>query len=63
MKLKIKVCNNCKNIYSGDKCPLCGETSYSESYKGEVEIFNPEKSSVAKTLEIKSSGKFAIKIS
>lgn len=62
MKNKEKVCNNCRRIYGEEKCPSCGESSHSDSFKGEVEIFNVEKSTVAKIMKIGENGRFAIKI-
>ncbi|MEM4605616.1 MAG: transcription elongation factor subunit Spt4 [Candidatus Pacearchaeota archaeon] len=60
--MKEKACLNCKRIYTEQKCPNCGETQFTNVFKGEVEIFEPEKSIVAKKLNINSKGKFAIKI-
>ncbi|MFA5484967.1 MAG: transcription elongation factor subunit Spt4 [Candidatus Pacearchaeota archaeon] len=58
---KEKACLNCKAIYQGDKCPICGETPSNESFKGRVYVFNPEKSEIANKLEIHKEGEFAIK--
>lgn len=60
--MKEKVCLNCKRIYKEEKCPSCGENRFSENFKGEIEIFNPEKSIIAKKIKINSKGRFAIKI-
>ena len=35
---KEKACLNCKAIYQGDKCPICGETPSNESFKGRVYV-------------------------
>ena len=59
---KEKACLTCKRIYEGDKCPYCGESSFSESFKGRIIIFNPEESEMAKNMKISSKGEFAIKI-
>jgi RNA polymerase subunit RPABC4/transcription elongation factor Spt4 len=60
-KSKEKACLNCKAIYFDDKCPQCGETPSSDSFKGKIYIFNPEKSELANRLEIAKKGEFAIK--
>lgn len=60
-KLKEKACLNCKAIYFGNKCPQCGKTPSSDSFKGKIYIFNPEKSELANRLEIAKKGEFAIK--
>jgi RNA polymerase subunit RPABC4/transcription elongation factor Spt4 len=58
---KEKACLNCKIIFGEDRCPICGETSFTDSYKGRVYIFNSEKSEVAKNMKINKNGLFAIK--
>ncbi|MBA7704880.1 hypothetical protein ES703_113703 [subsurface metagenome] len=61
MAKKEKSCLNCRIIFEGEKCPICGETSFSQSFKGRVYIFNPEDSEVAKNMKIPHKGEFAIK--
>jgi RNA polymerase subunit RPABC4/transcription elongation factor Spt4 len=60
-KVKEKSCLNCKAIYIGDKCPKCGETPASDSFKGRVYVFNEEKSELADKMDIHKKGEFAIK--
>ena len=43
------------------KCPNCGETPASDSFKGRIHIFNNEKSEMAYNMNINSNGEFAIK--
>jgi DNA-directed RNA polymerase subunit E" len=59
---KEKACKNCKLIYIGDKCPNCDKGDTSDTFKGKVEIVNPEKSELAKEMKIDKSGTYAIKI-
>ena len=61
MVLKEKACLNCKAIYIDGKCPKCGETPASESFKGRLHVFNSEKSEIANKLDIHKNGEFAIK--
>lgn len=61
MVSKEKACLNCKAIYEGDKCPKCGETPASDSFKGKVYVFNSEKSEIANKLDIHNEGEFAVK--
>jgi len=61
MAAKEKSCLNCKAIYVGDKCPKCGETPASETFKGRVHIFNPDESELADKMNIHKDGEFAIK--
>jgi DNA-directed RNA polymerase subunit E" len=61
-KAKDKACKICKIIYeTGEKCPSCGSKEYTDSYKGRTFILDPEKSDIAKNLNIKEKGNFAIK--
>ncbi len=61
MAKKEKACLSCKKIHEGDKCPNCGESTSSETFKGRVYIFNTEDSQVAKNMKINKKGEFAIK--
>lgn len=58
---KEKSCLNCKAIYMGDKCPQCGETPSSDTFKGRIHVFNQEKSEMAYRMKIRNKGEFAIK--
>jgi len=56
-----KACNQCKIIFSGEKCPICQGNDFSESWKGRIYVFDAEHSEIAKKLEIKVKGEYAIK--
>jgi DNA-directed RNA polymerase subunit E" len=56
-----KVCKNCKAFVTGDKCPVCSGNAFVENWKGRVYVNNPEKSEIAKRLDIKVKGEYAIK--
>ena len=59
---KPKACKLCNTILEeGDKCQNCGSKEITESFKGRAVILNPEKSEIAKKLNIKEKGNFAIK--
>ena len=58
---KEKACLNCKRIYAGERCPNCGQTQFSDSFKGKVCVFNSKESEVAYNMKINSDGEFAIK--
>jgi RNA polymerase subunit RPABC4/transcription elongation factor Spt4 len=58
---KERACLNCRMIFEGTKCPSCGEGVFSETFKGEVEVFNPEESLIAKNMKINKKGRYAIK--
>jgi len=58
---KKKACKICNRIFEGDKCPSCGSKEITESFKGRIVVFDPEKSEIAKKIDIKEKGNFAIK--
>jgi len=59
---KQKACKICNTIYeTGDKCPKCDAKESTDSFKGRIVVLNPEKSEIAKKINIKSKGNFAIK--
>jgi len=60
-KIKDKACKICKTIYEGDKCTKCDSKESTDSYKGKIYVLNNEKSEIAKNINLKSNGKFAIK--
>jgi RNA polymerase subunit RPABC4/transcription elongation factor Spt4 len=61
MAIKERSCLNCRAIYIGDKCPQCGETPASESFKGRIHIFDSEKSEMSDRMKLNKNGEFAIK--
>jgi len=58
---KKKACRMCNTIFEGDKCPKCDSREFTEGFKGRIVILNPEKSEIAKKLNLKEKGNFAIK--
>tara|TARA_Y100000310_G_scaffold209043_1_gene209672 strand:- start:1556 stop:1738 length:183 start_codon:yes stop_codon:yes gene_type:complete len=56
-----KACKKCKLIVDGPTCPICKGNQFSESWKGRVYISNPEKSEIAKNMELNAKGEYAIK--
>jgi len=62
MAKKAKACKICKAIYeTGDKCPKCDAKESTDSFKGRMVVMDPKKSAIAKKLNIKGKGNFAIK--
>tara|TARA_Y100000310_G_C20701497_1_gene830405 strand:- start:3166 stop:3354 length:189 start_codon:yes stop_codon:yes gene_type:complete len=60
---KEKACRNCRFVYEGgSKCPKCGGEERSDGFKGKVAVLNPEESEIAKKLELKQKGEYAIKL-
>lgn len=52
----------CSTIYEGgDKCPNCDSKESTEGFKGRIVVLNPEKSEIAKKINLKGKGNFALK--
>ncbi|MFH1310894.1 MAG: transcription elongation factor subunit Spt4 [Nanoarchaeota archaeon] len=58
---KPRACRVCNAIYEGEKCPKCDSKEFTENFKGRIVILNPEKSEIAKKLNKKEKGNYAIK--
>ncbi len=57
-----KACANCHFLTRENVCPKCKSTSLSDDYSGLVIIFDPESSAIAKAMNIKEKGRFALKV-
>ena len=57
-----KACKKCRMIFSGERCPICNNVDFSETWKGRVIIVKPEESEIAKNLNLGKEGIYAIKI-
>lgn len=57
-----KACKNCRFISNGPVCPNCKSTNLSDDWSGLVVIIDPSTSDVAKRMEIKASGRYAIRV-
>jgi DNA-directed RNA polymerase subunit E" len=57
-----KACTNCHYLSRGNVCPKCKTTSLSDDFSGLVIIFDPEGSAIAKAMNIKDKGRFALRV-
>jgi len=57
-----KACRTCRIIVETGICPICKNSDFGTSWNGRVSVINAEKSGIAKKLEIKTNGEFAIKV-
>ena len=57
-----KACTVCHTITKGNVCPKCKSTALSEDFSGLVIVFDPESSAIAKTMNIKEKGRYALKV-
>ena len=60
--LSEKACTNCHFITKENVCPKCRSTSFSEDFSGLVVMFDPDNSSIAKAMNIKEKGRYALKV-
>ena len=60
-KQKIRACRKCRLLHEEEKCPKCGSQSYTEGWKGRIEITDAENSEIAKQLRLTEKGVYAIK--
>ncbi|ABM80304.1 transcription elongation factor subunit Spt4 [Hyperthermus butylicus] len=59
-----KACRRCKSLVPREatRCSVCGSTDLTEDWEGVVIILDPEKSLIAKKLEITRPGRYALKV-
>lgn len=57
-----KVCRDCHRVVDGETCVVCGTANVSEDWAGYLVIIDPEHSDVAKKMNIKLPGRYALKV-
>ncbi|MEM0470180.1 MAG: transcription elongation factor subunit Spt4 [Desulfurococcaceae archaeon] len=59
-----KACRSCRALVEREveACPFCGSKDFADEWDGVVIVIDPGISEVAKTVEIKSKGRFVVKI-
>jgi DNA-directed RNA polymerase subunit E" len=61
-KLK-KACKTCHRIIENqNQCPNCKTHNFSTDFSGEVHIIDPEHSEIAKKLNVKKAGVYALRV-
>jgi DNA-directed RNA polymerase subunit E" len=60
--MKQRACTNCHFITKENVCPKCRSTNLSEDYSGIVIMFDPENSAIAKAMDMKEKGRYALKV-
>ena len=59
----MKACRVCKKIVEeGEVCPACNSDELSDRFSGLLIILDAEKSEIGKISEIKSPGRYAVKV-
>jgi len=57
-----RACRDCHRIVKGDDCPVCHSGALSSDWSGYVIIIDPARSRIAQKMDIKTRGKFALKV-
>lgn len=57
-----KACKHCRALFEGATCPQCGSSESVDSFKGHIELLNPEASEIAHKLNLAKKGSFAIRL-
>jgi DNA-directed RNA polymerase subunit E" len=60
--MNLRACTNCHFITKENVCPKCKSTNLSEDYSGIVIMFDAENSVIAKAMDIKEKGRYALKV-
>ncbi|MDN7012644.1 DNA-directed RNA polymerase, subunit E'' [Methanoculleus sp. FWC-SCC3] len=61
-KKVLKVCRECHRVVEGESCVICGTANLSEDWAGYVVIIDPERSEIAKKMNITMAGRYALKV-
>ena len=62
MAVSKKVCRKCRLIVKGKTCPVCGESDFTTTWSGRVNVFDPESSQIAQSMSITIKGKYALRV-
>lgn len=57
-----KACLTCHLISTGNTCPRCKTPTLSDDFSGLLIVFDSEGSAIAKALNIKEKGRYALKV-
>ena len=57
-----KACRDCNILTTSAVCPQCKKANLSDDFSGLVIIINPAESEIARTMEIKEKGRYALRV-
>ncbi len=60
--MKKKVCKTCKIFVEGNECPLCKGDQFVTNWQGRINVIDADKSFIAKKIDVKAKGEYAIKV-
>jgi DNA-directed RNA polymerase subunit E" len=57
-----KACATCHHLTKESVCPRCKTQTLSDDYSGLLIVFDPENSAIAKAMNIREKGRYALKV-
>jgi DNA-directed RNA polymerase subunit E" len=57
----MRACKTCLRISEEERCPVCGAGT-SQYWSGYLAVLDPERSQIAKRMEFKTPGQYALKV-
>lgn len=57
----MRACKTCLRLTEDERCPVCGGNT-SQYWSGYLAVIDPEKSQIAKRMELKTPGQYALKV-
>ncbi|UCG36874.1 MAG: DNA-directed RNA polymerase subunit E'' [Candidatus Bathyarchaeota archaeon] len=57
-----KACRECHLITTGNICSKCKTATLSDDFSGLIIVIDPEESKIAKTMETKEKGRYALRV-
>ncbi len=61
-KKQAPVCRECHRVIDGEACAICGGGTLSTDWAGYLIIIKPDESEVARRMNIKLAGRYALKV-
>lgn len=57
-----KACATCHHLTKENVCPRCKTQTLSDDYSGLLIVLDPENSAIAKAMNIREKGRYALKV-
>lgn len=57
-----KACRECHLLSHGNVCPKCKESILSDDFAGLLIIFDPDNSEIARRMNAKEKGRYALRV-
>lgn len=59
-KKQVAVCRGCHRVVEGETCVVCGTANLTDDWAGYLVVIDPERSEIARKLEITLPGRYAL---